>query len=232
MEIYGHRGAKGMTMENSLMGFQQAAMQGVNRFELDIQLSKDKQLIVFHDDNLSRLVGTHHQVRQLEAAHLTQSVLKGTDQKIPLLRDVVEACPNVVHWQFEIKTNKTDPHFLRPMAKLIKDLNLEGKVVITSKHRGMLAAFKRVLPDIPRGYVQERTLPNGIRTAKKLRCKFLCLSKSLAKRSYIKTAQKRGLHVSIWTVNNPDDMKRLHAHGADSIITDYPKVAVDVVGLL
>lgn len=232
MEIYGHRGAKGITMENSLIGFRQAAMQGIERFELDVQLSKDNKMVVFHDDSLTRLVGTRYKVAQLDAEKLTQSILKGTDQKIPLLKDVVQACPNVVHWQFEIKTNKTNPHFLRPMAKLIKELGLQDKVTITSKHRGMLAAFKRVLPDIPRGYVQEWAVPNGIRTAKKLKCTYLCLSKNLAKRSYIKKAQERGLHVSIWTVNNPDDMKRLYRRGADSIITDYPQTAKDILAVI
>lgn len=232
MEIYGHRGAKGMAMENSLNGFRQTAAQGITRFELDVQLSKDKKLIVFHDDRLTRLVGTKHKVKHLNADRLTQSVLKGTDQRIPLLKDVVEACPNVEHWQFEIKTNQTNPHFIRPMAKLIKDLKLEDKVTITSKHRGILAAFKRVLPNIPRGYVQEWAFPNGIRTAKDLGCTYLCLSKNLAKRSYIKKAQERGLHVSVWTVNNPDDMKRLHRRGADSIISDYPLVAQGIINAL
>lgn len=216
-------------MENSLNGFRHAAEQGINRFELDVQLSRDNKLVVFHDTRLTRLVGTKFKVRELTAEQLTQSVLKGTDQKIPLLEDVVNACPDVIHWQFEIKTSRTNPHFIRPMARLIKNLNLQDKVTITSKHTGMLAAFKRILPDIPRGYVQEHGLPNGIRTAKKLKCTYLCLNKNLAKRSYIKKAQERGLHVSIWTVNDPDDMKRLLRRGANSIITDYPKTAMDIL---
>lgn len=229
MKIYGHRGAKGMTMENSLNGFRQTAAQGIDRFELDVQLSKDHQLIVFHDERLTRLVGSKQRVRQLDAATLMQSVLKGTDECIPLLREVVEACPDVVHWQFEIKTNRTNPHFIRPMAKLIKELHLEEKVTITSKHRGILAAFKRVLPDISRGYVQEWAFPNGIRTAKQLDCTFLCVSKNLAKRSYILKAQTQGLHVSVWTVNNPDDIKRLLHRGANSIISDYPLACQEVL---
>jgi len=229
MEIYGHRGAKGVSMENSLSGFRAAVDAGVTRFELDVQLSKDRKMVVFHDNRLTRLVGTRNKVRQLTAEQLTQSTLKGTDQKIPLLEDVVAACPSVVHWQFEIKTNRVDPHFLRPMAHLIKHYKLEGKVVITSSHRGMLAAFKRVMPEIPRGYVQERGMPSGIRVARQLECTYLCINKNLAKRSYIKKAQERGLHVSIWTVNDPDDMKRMQRRGANSLITDYPKTALDIL---
>lgn len=232
MEIYGHRGAKGLTIENSLKGFRQAASQGINRFELDVQLSKDNQLVVFHDERLTRLVGTKHKVRHLEASRLTESTLKGTDERIPLLKEVVEACPTVEHWQFEIKTNRTNIHFIRPMARLIKELNIETKVTITSKHRGMLAAFKRVLPDISRGYVQEWPIPNGIRVAKQLRCSFLCINKSLAKRSYISKAKERGLHVSVWTVNDPDDIKRLKRRGADSIISDYPQLAHEILNVI
>lgn len=229
MEIYGHRGAKGVTMENSLAGFQLAASQGIDRFELDVRLSSDGHMMVVHDEKLMRLANSQLKVSKSTAQILGNTHLVGTQQGIPTLEQVVAACPNVVHWQFEIKTHTTNPGFLQPMAQLIERFQLQDKVVITSKHIGILRAFKRTLPHIERGYVQEWPLPNGLRTALSLECTHLCLNKSLARESYVKKAQKKGLKVSVWTVNDADDMCRLYHHGADSIISDFPQAAREVV---
>jgi glycerophosphoryl diester phosphodiesterase len=156
-------------------------------------------------------------------------MLKGTQQGIPTLEQVVAACPNVVHWQFEIKTLTTNPGFLQPMAQLIERFGLQDKVVITSKHIGILRAFKRSIPHIERGYVQEWPLPNGLRTALALECTHLCLNKSLARLSYVQKAQRKGLKVSVWTVNDADDMCRLFNYKVDSIISDFPQAAREVI---
>lgn len=229
MEIYGHRGAKGVAMENSLAGFQLAASQGIDRFELDVRLSSDGQLMVVHDEKLMRLANSQLKVSKSTAQTLGNTQLVGTQQGIPTLEQVVAACPHVVHWQFEIKTLTTHPGFLQPMAQLIEHFQLQDKVVITSKHIGILRAFKRSLPHIERGYVQEWPLPNGLRTALSLECTHLCLNKSLARESYTKKAQKKGLKVSVWTVNDADDMCRFYRNGVDSIISDFPQAAREVL---
>ena len=228
MEIYGHRGAKGVAMENSLQGFQLAASQGIDRFELDLRLSADNQLMVVHDENLERLASTSIRVSRSNAATLEKTCLKGIDQGIPTLEQVINACPHVAHWQFEIKTHSTNTMFVKQISKIIDQYKLNGKVAVTSKHVGILNAFKHAHPEIDRGYVQEWPLPHGIRTALKLKCKFLCLNKSLVRNSYVKKAQKKGLHVSVWTVNDGDDMKRFYRYGVDSIISDYPQAAREI----
>ncbi len=225
MEIFGHRGAKGAYMENSLHGFIESAKQGIDRFELDVRLSSDQQLMVVHDEKLQRLTHTHLRVSRTTADTLSQTYLRGTQQGIPTLEEVVLACPHVKHWQFEIKTSVTNPLFVTPMKQLIEKHKLHNKVTITSKHVGTLKKFKLALPHIKRGYVQEWPLPFGIFTALKLGCQMLALNKKLAQEKYIKKAQAHGLHVSVWTVNLTSDMQHLSSLGADSIISDLPQIA-------
>jgi len=229
MEIYGHRGAKGVAMENSLHGFVLATEHGVDRFELDIRLSADHQLVVVHDEKLKRLANSNLRVSQTPAMTLANTFLIGLEQGIPTLEQVIKACPNVKYWQFEIKTDTTNTGFIQPLENLISEYKLEHKIVITSKHVGTLKAFKHKLPHIPRGYVQEYIMPNGLRIAQKLKCSMLVLNKSLARKSYISKAQRKGFHVSIWTVNDADDMSRFLKYGADSIISDFPQAAKHVV---
>lgn len=229
MEIYGHRGAKGVSMENSLTGFQLTANQGIERFELDVRLSSDGQLMVIHDEKLSRLTSSNLLVSKTTASDLQKICLNGTQEGIPTLEDIVKACPQVNHWQFEIKTDKTNLGFIKPMGALIEKYQLQDKVAITSKHIGTLKAFKHSLPQIARGYVQEWPLPNGLKTALNLECQFLCLNKALAREIYIQQAQAKGLHVSIWTVNISEDMTRFLHLGANSIISDFPQMAKEIL---
>lgn len=225
MEIYGHRGAKGIVMENSIKGFKLAVSQGIDRFELDVRLSSDGQLMVVHDEKLNRLTNTDLLVSKTHSDVLKKTELKGIGECIPTLENVVKACPSVKHWQFEIKTQRTDMGFIKPMLELIKSYQLENSVVITSKHVGTLKAFQKHLPDIARGYVQEWPHPNGLKTATTLDCDFLCLNKALAREPYIKQAQAKNLHVSIWTVNKTEDMTGFLKLRADSIISDFPQHA-------
>ena len=216
-------------MENSLHGFLFAVGQGIDRFELDIRLSSDNQLMVVHDEKLQRLANSPLSVSKSSARVLSKTLLKGTQQGIPTLEKVVAACPSVVHWQFEIKTQLNNPKFIRPMKRLIDKYQLHDKVTITSKHVGTLSIFKPVLPQMKRGYVQGRPWQGGIKTATKFDCKMLVLKKNLARKKYIEKAQQHGLHVSVWTVNIKEDMQRLLNYQVDSIISDLPTLAKEVL---
>jgi glycerophosphoryl diester phosphodiesterase len=228
MQVFGHRGAKGVFMENSLQGFISAFNQGIEYFELDIRLSSDNQLMVVHDEILTRLANCSTLVSKTPASELQKIILNGTSEGIPTLENVIKACPDVKHWQFEIKTQVTNPHFIQPMTELIANYELQDKVTITSTHRGILKAFKHALPHIPRGYVQVQPLPLGIKAARKLGCSMLVLKKELGKKAYIKKAQKKGLHVSMWTVNNPKLMQKFKGFGVNSLITDFPSFALNL----
>jgi glycerophosphoryl diester phosphodiesterase len=228
MQVYGHRGAKGVFMDNSLQGFISAVEQGVEYFELDVRLSSDNQLIVVHDEILTRLANSPLLVSKTPASVLKATLLKGTTEGIPTLEDIINACPHIKHWQLEIKTHSTNTLFVQPMAELIEQYDLQDKVTITSLHRGILKEFKHALPHIPRGYVQESLLPNGIKAARKLGCSMLVLNKNLGKKDYINKAQKKGLHVSMWTVNDMDLIEKFKNYGVNSLISDFPKMALNI----
>ncbi|MEY8203885.1 MAG: glycerophosphodiester phosphodiesterase [Bermanella sp.] len=229
MNIFGHRGAKGLVMENSLHGFLFAVNQGIDRFELDVRLSGDNQLMVVHDEKLQRLANSPLNVSKSRACVLSKIRLKGTQQGIPTLEQVVAACPSVVHWQFEIKTQFSNPKFIRPMQRLLDKYQLHDRATITSLHMDTLKTFSRVLPHLKLGYVQAHPWQAGISIATKLHCHMLVLNKKIAHKEYIEKAQRRGLHVSVWTVNLTAEMLRLYDYQADSIISDFPNQAKDVL---
>lgn len=102
---YAHRGLFSREQgipENSLEAFRRAVLAGY-AIELDVQLTRDKQLIVFHDDNLKRMCGENYRVSDLNYQELLEYPLDGTEYKIPLFTDVLELVDGKVPLLIEIK---------------------------------------------------------------------------------------------------------------------------------
>ena len=87
---YAHRGLHGKGIpENSLAAFSLACKRGFG-IELDVQLSRDGTVMVFHDYTLQRMTGCGQKLAQLTTAQLQELPLAGSDQTIPTLRQVLE----------------------------------------------------------------------------------------------------------------------------------------------
>ena len=90
---YAHRGLHTRDRsvpENSIPAFRQAAREGYG-IELDVQLSRDGQVVVFHDDTLDRVCGVHARVDELSYEELSKLRLCGTEEEIPLFQDVLNS---------------------------------------------------------------------------------------------------------------------------------------------
>ena len=88
--------------ENSLAAFRNAVEHGFG-MELDVQLTKDEKLVVFHDFDLKRMCGVHKKLTELTYAELEQYFLKNSTEKIPLFSDVLELINGKVPLVVEIK---------------------------------------------------------------------------------------------------------------------------------
>lgn len=102
---YAHRGLfsqKDGVPENSLEAFRRAVLSGY-AIELDVQLTRDKQLVVFHDDTLKRMCGENFRVSDLNYQELLEYPLENTEYKIPLFTDVLELVDGKVPLLVEIK---------------------------------------------------------------------------------------------------------------------------------
>ena len=104
-----HRGLhdiKAGVPENSLSAFARTADAGYP-IELDVQVSSDGEAVVFHDESLSRMTGTRSHISQTQAAKLTQLSLGRIEQRIPLLRDVLDLINGRVPLIVELKNSHT-----------------------------------------------------------------------------------------------------------------------------
>jgi len=234
--IYGHRGAKGEAPENTLVSFEQCLQHGVRRCELDLHLSRDGELMVIHDPTLKRTTGRRGKVVQHDADELVNyDAREGgpgwkTPCPIPRLSDLFEKC-DFEHWQLEVKSASRVRAARTVMAikELAEQHRLLDRITVTSSSREVLRALNRLAPEISRGLVAEYNWLDPLKVARQYGCSLLALKWTLCTPERLEKARKQGLHVSVWTVNEPALMRRLADFGVDSLITDYPSLAVSTL---
>ena len=130
MNIYAHRGLfdNKKIVENTISAFKKALLDNLN-IELDIRVTKDNKIIVFHDDNIKRLTGIDRLVKEMTYNELSNVKLLNTTDKIPLLEDVLKLVNGRVTLLIELKENFSN-NTLKELNKLLLDYN--GKVLLQS----------------------------------------------------------------------------------------------------
>lgn len=148
---YAHRGLHSrdkVVPENSMAAFELAAKAGYG-IELDVQLSRDGQVVVFHDDTLSRICGVEGIVAEFDYEQLKDMRLCGTEQTIPLFSQVLELVAGRSALIVELKPGKKNMELCRKTYELIKAYR--GSVCIESFHPIIVAWFRFHAPELVRG---------------------------------------------------------------------------------
>ena len=150
--FYAHRGLydnQGGIPENSLPAFRAAAEKGYG-VELDVQLSSDGAVVVFHDDTLDRVCGVHGNVVDFSLAELQRMKLLDTEEVMPLFTDVLDvlsrgAGPLIV----ELKSGKRNDELCEKTRELLRAY--PGVYCVESFDPNIVTWFKKNAPDIVRG---------------------------------------------------------------------------------
>ena len=149
---YAHRGLHSLDKsipENSLAAFKAARNMGYGA-ELDVQLSKDGQVVVFHDDTLDRVCKVHGRVDEYPYEELHQMSLCGTKETIPLFTDVLEAFYGGGPLVVELKTaGRKNAELCEKTLAILR--NYQGVFCIESFDPRIVYWFKKNAPDIVRG---------------------------------------------------------------------------------
>jgi len=231
MIIFGHRGAAGEAPENTIAGIQRGISLGVKHFEIDIRLSADQKLVVLHDNNLLRTTGIDKPVHEMHSRDLAKVTVNGRNNEtatgIPTLRDLLEQCPEIELIQLELKSDETTdkPLLTQKLVEFFPDDASTTKIVATSFDAELLTNLQVQAPHIPIGLVSQSNTLDSLTKARQLNCQFICLSHKLVDgwcAEVVQELKNSNLHVSLWTVNDPDFLNVIDALPVDSIITDFP----------
>lgn len=158
---YSHRGLHTMKVfapENSLAAFRRAIRRGYG-IEMDLQLTKDGEVVVFHDDDLFRMTNHGGRVSDLTLEELKELSLHGTAEKIPTLRETLELVSGRVPLLLELKLNSRDHSLMEAVSSLLSDYS--GHYIIESFNTEVLHWFRRHHPKVLRGQLSANLLKKG-----------------------------------------------------------------------
>ena len=171
---FAHRGVHMTFPENSLPAFQEAINLKLG-IELDVRLSKDKKVVVFHDDTLERMTGINDYVRFLTLNELKKLNLKDTEYKIPTLKEVLTLVNGKTPILLEIKTEANTKRICKTVIEELKDYT--GEVFIQSFNPFILRYFYKHAPRFLRGQLSSFFVGQSLGFFKKFAIKKLVLNK-------------------------------------------------------
>ena len=143
---YAHRGLWGKNVpENSLSAFKKAVDNNFG-IELDVQLSKDDCVMVFHDYTLKRMTGAEGKLSDFTKEELKKLSLLGTDEKIPTFEEVLQVVDGKIPLLIELKGENLDSSLCPKVAEIIK--NYKGEYCVESFNPLLIKNIKKYLPDV------------------------------------------------------------------------------------
>ena len=226
MLIYAHRGASSDFAEGSKAAYQGAIAQGADGFECDVRLTKDRQIICYHDRNTARLSKIN-----LEIAKTTYSELKEKVDPYRLDQLLDLAIENKKDLVIEFKHPVPSGGLIeKQVHKLLSEKASEiqeSRISITLISFSYLATIRNKKSTYKSGLLINKKFLANLNPAPVVVANIEIIRDDHA---FVLEQQKRGKQVIVWTVNNEDDLKLCEELGVSAVITDNPARARKLLG--
>lgn len=228
--VLGHRGASATAPENTIAAFRLACEEGADGVELDVRRCRTGEVVVFHDADARRIAGeplridaaTLAELRALDAGAHRGERFRG--ERVPLLAEALEALPNALV-NVELKTGGRDLRLAAATAQVIRAHGAGDRVIVSSFDYRLLVAFRVAAPELPVGLLFERNERWKLTTALAIRLlgpAAVHPDRALVTPARARRWTDRGLGMNVWTVDDPEEARRLAALGATALVTNVP----------
>jgi glycerophosphoryl diester phosphodiesterase len=230
VQIVAHRGASGEAPENTPGAMELAVEQGADWVEIDVQETRDGEVVVIHDSDLMKVGGvplrvggaTLHELKQVDVGSWHGEPFAG--QRIPSLREALLQLRGRAGVIIELKVYGGERALEERTVAIVEETGMEDSVMIMSLSGPAVRKMKSLRPAWRVGLLSAVAVGDMTR----MEADFLAVSARLARRPFIRRAQRRGKDVYAWTVNDPVSMSALMGRDVAGIITDYPALALRV----
>ena len=226
MLIYAHRGASSDFAEGSKAAYQGAIAQGADGFECDVRLTKDRQIICYHDRNTTRLSKI-----DLEIAKSTYSELKEKVDPYRLDQLLDLAIENKKDLLIEFKHPVPTRGLIeKQVHKLLSEKASEiqeSRISITLISFSYLATMRNKKSNYKSGLLINKKFLANLNPTPVVAANIEIIRDDHA---FVLNQQKRGKQVIVWTVNNQDDLTLCEELGISAVITDNPARARKLLG--
>lgn len=253
--VIGHRGAAGEAPENTLASFQRAFEQGAQCVELDVHGTKDGEIVIIHDATLKRTTNGRDRVsrcslkelKRLDAGYrFTKDggrsyPYRGKKIEIPTLGELFGALPQV---RAIIEIKQLRPPIVNKVIESVRQAHKEEQVLLATESDEIMQQIRvelrssglSIVTGFSYGEVADfmSWLARGRKApysppgqAFQIPCEYAGMT--LVSEQTLRASHELGVEMFVWTVNEPEEMRRLLALGADGIITDFPAPACKLV---
>ena len=228
VEITAHRGSSRRAPENTLSALRQAIQDGADYVEIDVQSTKDGEIVVLHDGDLMRLANDPRKVFEMTLAELKQVDIGSwfssefSAERPASLAEVIDLAEGRIKLNIELKYNQPDPALAGRVLDLLRARNFINQCVVTSLSAKDLMGLEQEAPEIKTGLIVTAALGDFSR----LQVDFLSLNAAQVSHSTIRSASRQGKSVHAWTINTEEQALRMLERGVDNLITDEPEQMV------
>lgn len=234
-QITAHRGYSAIAPENTLPAFEEAVEIGADYIELDVQLTADGQLVVFHDKTIERTTDgtgelskmTYDELQKLSAGKWFSDDGKFDDVKISLLSEVLECVGDDILLNIEIKNHGDVKKTAEITAGIIEEYGIERSCYVTSFSYTALKTIKKINPKIKTGLIANVATSTSFSQLQYIDA--VSLNYIFVNSSIVNMAHQNGKRVFVWTVDRKSDIQHMIAMGVDNIITNRPDIAYDII---
>lgn len=232
VKVWAHRGAGGWDKqyapENTMSAFEKAVEMGADGIELDVQFSKDGEIVICHDETIDRTSNGVGAVRAYTLKELKQFNFCSVHSEfgfveIPTLREVMDFMKEKdFQLNIELKTSNYDyPGLEEAASKLVKEYGLNDRVIYSSFGYASLKKLRQCDKDAQIAILcsTDFVLREDI---KALQAIAIHPWEQLITAENVKKWHEWDVKVNTWSVNRPERIKDLIAMGIDAFITDCP----------
>ena len=240
---HGDERGSGLYPGNTMLYLCEMVALGVDALEIDLNLTADDHLVLIHDERLERTTDGEGaiiekslaELRPLNAAyHWSRdgSHFPYRDDPQPLVTiDAVFAAFPQTPFIIELKNN--DARAARALASSIEKAQCTQRVVVSSFHRNVIREFRTLAPEVATGATLPEALmfylAQGLHLERFLKPAYSTMQLPMQyyglpvfTRRFISAARSRDIHLSVWTVDDTEQMKRYMALGLDGLVTNRP----------
>ena len=249
--IMAHRGDQTVSPENTLLALKNASLLEIDFIETDIRLTKDRELILFHDETLDRTTNVKGPLINYTLDDLKEVDLgyrftldggktfpcRGRKWRVVPLKQAFELFPNIL---FNLDIKNTDPEVPQILANLIKEFKREEKILVASFHHQQLKKFREIMPQVATSAspkeVRNFLFRQRLRINKLIDPQYYALQVPIRQNNtriitpkFVEDAHERNIAVHVWVVNDRPTMEYLINLRVDGIFTDDPWLLLEAL---
>jgi glycerophosphoryl diester phosphodiesterase len=253
--VIAHQGGDGLWPGDTIVAFEKAVEIGADVLEMDAHITGDSQIVLMHDEEVDRTTDgtgliedfTLAELKQLDAAYDWSAdgdqtfPFRGQGIQVPTLDELFQKFPQM---RYVIEIKLTQNPIEGPLCDLIRQYDMEDKIMVASFHDEAMQNFRQTCPEVATS-ASRTEVRNFVLLGKVFLSAFVApqyqsiqppydpkdsLNIPIMTERFIREAHAKNIRVEPWTVNDPELMRQYIEWGVDGIITDRPDLMLEVLG--